>query len=364
MLVNLPRPLARDDELTLDGHLRGPARRRHARARSDRAAAGQSRCQRGVRAHRRAAHASTPTAATGIRSRRSPTTPPASLRLTVPDDQACVATGAPANGNPVRVDSASRARPAPALRLRVDRAGALSRGDASRRGRECAAATRRSRAHRRDAGRSALRPDAGAPMPSPPSCRRRPRWRSRSWATRARRARPLVQAQAAAILVGLRATSLGDSPVSELHPGARRRSAAGRAQPGLFRAAAPAAADHATITWRERSGELRQASRSSSSRTSSRTSSGATRSAGENYHEQWISEGFAQYFALLYAERSRSRDAFEDILRQLRRDRRSPTSATARSGSAIASATCRATAASSARWSTTRARWCCTCCGG
>lgn len=40
---------------------------------------------------------------------------------------------------------------------------------------------------------------------------------------------------------------------------------------------------------------------------------------GENYHEQWISEGFAQYFALLHAERSRSRDSFEDILRQMRR---------------------------------------------
>jgi hypothetical protein len=40
---------------------------------------------------------------------------------------------------------------------------------------------------------------------------------------------------------------------------------------------------------------------------------------GENYHEQWISEGFAQYFAVLYAERSRSKDAFEDVLRQLRR---------------------------------------------
>jgi hypothetical protein len=40
---------------------------------------------------------------------------------------------------------------------------------------------------------------------------------------------------------------------------------------------------------------------------------------GENYHEQWISEGFAQYFALLYAERTRSRDTFEDILKQLRR---------------------------------------------
>lgn len=39
----------------------------------------------------------------------------------------------------------------------------------------------------------------------------------------------------------------------------------------------------------------------------------------ENYHEQWVSEGFAQYFAVLYAERTRTRDQFEGILRQLRR---------------------------------------------
>jgi hypothetical protein len=39
----------------------------------------------------------------------------------------------------------------------------------------------------------------------------------------------------------------------------------------------------------------------------------------QNYHEQWISEGFAQYFAVLYAERTKSRGDFEDVLRQLRR---------------------------------------------
>jgi hypothetical protein len=39
----------------------------------------------------------------------------------------------------------------------------------------------------------------------------------------------------------------------------------------------------------------------------------------ENYHEQWISEGIAQYFAVLYAERTRPRDDFLSILRQLKR---------------------------------------------
>jgi hypothetical protein len=38
----------------------------------------------------------------------------------------------------------------------------------------------------------------------------------------------------------------------------------------------------------------------------------------ESYHEQWISEGFAQYFALLYAERSLDADRVTDIRRKLR----------------------------------------------
>jgi hypothetical protein len=38
----------------------------------------------------------------------------------------------------------------------------------------------------------------------------------------------------------------------------------------------------------------------------------------ESYHEQWISEGFAQYFALLYAERSLDADRVADIRRKLR----------------------------------------------
>jgi hypothetical protein len=38
----------------------------------------------------------------------------------------------------------------------------------------------------------------------------------------------------------------------------------------------------------------------------------------ESYHEQWISEGFAQYFALLYAERSLDAERVEDIRRKLR----------------------------------------------
>ena len=38
-----------------------------------------------------------------------------------------------------------------------------------------------------------------------------------------------------------------------------------------------------------------------------------------NYHEQWLSEGFAQYFSLLYAKHHRGDDVFESVLRRLRR---------------------------------------------
>lgn len=39
----------------------------------------------------------------------------------------------------------------------------------------------------------------------------------------------------------------------------------------------------------------------------------------KNYHEQWLSEGFAQYFAALYARQRRGEGTFRDVLRQFRR---------------------------------------------
>ncbi len=38
-----------------------------------------------------------------------------------------------------------------------------------------------------------------------------------------------------------------------------------------------------------------------------------------NYHEQWISEGFAQYFAALYAQHHRGEETFTGVLRQFKR---------------------------------------------
>ena len=39
----------------------------------------------------------------------------------------------------------------------------------------------------------------------------------------------------------------------------------------------------------------------------------------KNYHEQWLSESFAQYFAALYARERRGDETFRDVLRQFRR---------------------------------------------
>ncbi len=39
----------------------------------------------------------------------------------------------------------------------------------------------------------------------------------------------------------------------------------------------------------------------------------------KNYHEQWISEGFAQYFAAMYCREERGDEAFLTVLRQMRR---------------------------------------------
>jgi hypothetical protein len=39
----------------------------------------------------------------------------------------------------------------------------------------------------------------------------------------------------------------------------------------------------------------------------------------KNYHEQWLSEGLAQYFAALYAKERRGDQMFRDVLRQFRR---------------------------------------------
>ena len=84
----------------------------------------------------------------------------------------------------------------------------------------------------------------------------------------------------------------------------------------------------------------------------------------KNYHEQWLSEGFAQYFAALYAERERGAEQFADVLRQMRRwaidmSPQGPVYLGYRLGHIKADGQ-----GLPRRSSTTRARWCSTCCAG
>ena len=80
-----------------------------------------------------------------------------------------------------------------------------------------------------------------------------------------------------------------------------------------------------------------------------------------NYHEQWLSEGFAQYFAALYAQHQRGDETSSRMLRQMRKWAIDTSDQGPVSSRLPPRATSAARAACSARWSTTRARRCCTC---
>ena len=84
----------------------------------------------------------------------------------------------------------------------------------------------------------------------------------------------------------------------------------------------------------------------------------------KNYHEQWLSEGFAQYFAALYAQKTRGDKMFDRHAPAVPALERWPTPTRGRCISDTGSATSRTSRAFFARWSTTRAPACSTCCGG
>ena len=142
-----------------------------------------------------------------------------------------------------------------------------------------------------------------------------------------------------------------------------RRRPAGRTQPGLHGARAPAAAHD------RRSAGATTPSTSTSTPRFFLAHEVAHQFWGQavgwkSYHEQWISEGFAQFFALLYAERQGGPGVARSVLSRLRSTAIAQSQARARSSWATGWDTSAATAACSGRWSTTRPRWCCTCCGG
>ena len=150
-------------------------------------------------------------------------------------------------------------------------------------------------------------------------------------------------------------------PVSEPDARARGRPAARRPQPGLFRARQPAAAgDEVHLGQRSRGLRWLPAvlprARDRAPVLGRRGRLGElSRAMDQRRLRAVLRAALRRALARRRPRRGHPPQAAHD------RDRRTPIKA--RSGSAIASATCRTTDACSAPSSTTRARWCCTCCG-
>ena len=281
VLVNLPVPLARDDELVLAVTYAG----RLGTATPEREVIAM---QEGQEVLREVIITAEPRTLYTNRSYWYPQSTvtdyaTASMRLTVPENQMCVATGAPANGNPVRIDSGKVNEPArhlyvftttqPARYLAVvvtrltqsatevvrlsqatatlarNTAASASAAAGKTGGQDRGPGAADGRANAARAGRTASH--AGA--------RGRVLRRARSHGdeqSASGRPHPFVHGADVDDPLPLRGHRRR-SAVSELQPRARRRSAAGRAQSRVFRAAAPAAAD-VELHVAERSGELRQ----------------------------------------------------------------------------------------------------------
>jgi Peptidase family M1 domain len=207
------------------------------------------------------------------------------LRLTVPDKRACVASGTPASGNPVRVTSTR----GPTLRYvflvnqparyfstvisRLDQAG--------------------------DA-------EVKAPSPITVAVQANPRQRGRG--------RDKV-AEAAAIL-GVYGEVLGDFPYPSLTLALVDDALPGGHSPAYF-ALVNQPLPASKFTWANDPVAFDGYPQFFLAHEIAHQFWGGA-VGWESYHEQWISEGFAQYFALLYAERSLDASRVEDIRRKLR----------------------------------------------
>ncbi len=328
VLVNLPRTLVRGTTISLTiaygGRLAGASADREAVA-----------VQQDVAIHEEFALTAEPRLLYSNRSYWYPQAPVTDyatgvLRLTVPDKRACVASGTPASGNPVRVTSAR----GPGLRYvflvnqparyfstvisRLDQAG-----------------------------------DAEVKGPSPITVAVQANPRQRGSGRR-------KVAEAAAIL-DVYGDVLGDFPYPSLTLALVDDPLPGGHSPAYF-ALVNQPLPATKFTWANDPVAFDGYPQFFLAHEIAHQFWGGA-VGWESYHEQWISEGFAQYFALLYAERSLDADRVDGHPPQAAHDRDVATPIKARSGSAIASATCRRTDACSAPSSTTRARWCCTCCG-
>jgi hypothetical protein len=283
VLVNLPRTLVRGTTISLTiaygGHLAGSSADREAVA-----------VQQDTAIHEEFAYTAEPRLLYSNRSYWYPQAPVTDyatgvLRLTVPDKRACVASGTPASGNPVRVTSAhgpdlryvflvnQPARYFSTVISRLDQAG-----------------------------------DAEVKTPSPitVAVQANPRQKGRG--------RDKV-AEAAAIL-RVYGDVLGDFPYPSLTLALVDDPLPGGHSPAYF-ALVNQPLPASKFTWANDPVAFDGYPQFFLAHEIAHQYWGGA-VGWESYHEQWISEGFAQYFALLYAERSLDPARVEDIRRKLR----------------------------------------------
>ena len=283
VLVNLPRTLVRGTTVTLTvaygGRLAGASPDREAVA-----------VQQDAAIHEEFALTAEPRLVYSNRSYwypQSPVTDYATgvLRLTVPDKRACVASGMPASGNPVRVTTPRGAslryvflinQPARYFSTVVSRLGLASDAEVS------------------------------APAPVSVAVQANPRQMGRGRA---------LSSQAAAILA-VYGDVLGDYPYRTLTLAAVDDPLPGGHSPAYF-ALVNQPLPATKFTWANDPVAFEGYPQFFLAHEIAHQFWGGA-IGWESYHEQWISEGFAQYFALLYAERSLDAERVEDIRRKLR----------------------------------------------
>ena len=283
VLVNLPRTLVRGTTVTLTIAYGG----RLAGANPDREAVG---VQQDTAIHEEFALTAEPRLVYSNRSYWYPQAPVTDyatgvLRLTVPDRRACVASGTPATGNPVRVTTARGSslryvflvnQPARYFSTVVSRLGLASDTEVT------------------------------TPTPVSVAVQANPRQMGRGRA---------LSSQAAAIL-GVYGEVLGDYPYRTLTLAAVDDALPGGHSPAYF-ALVNQPLPATKFTWANDPVAFEGYPQFFLAHEIAHQFWGGA-VGWESYHEQWISEGFAQYFALLYAERSLDADRVQDIRRKLR----------------------------------------------
>ena len=303
---------------------------------------------------RRSRASSTATAATGIRRRRSATTPRRSIRISVPPALDCVASGELRAGIPDVIAAPAKD------------AGAEPRSSTSSRRRSRCAISRSS-----SAGSRARKPRPIAfPPRRGPTVRRRvplvgPSYSSLNLSVEAnprqvQRGRELARARRRHRAV-LSSRSSATSPYSSFTVALVESDLPGGHSPGYF-AALNQPLPTSPLVWRNDPAAFSSFPDFFLAHELAHQWWGQA-VGWRNYHEQWLSEGL----------RAVLRRALRAAAARRRRVRVACCASCAsgawttrirvRSTSATGSATSATRAASSARWSTTRARRCCTCCG-